>query len=187
MLDKLPFLFGILIASLINNLLVPFAIYYHKYGFFKKRKKDFIGCNTWGIIMDGILAGLINIVALNLLLTIKPQVETEDIKIAFILGLAAMATAHIYMVVAKWRIWIMPRPWQFNLAGYWHIISMTLQMSFLFYPLILILKNFSFLDYDIVKISVILIFFFALLFLLCLKLSKKGVKIGKLYISNKPW
>lgn len=187
MLNKLPFFFGILIASLINNLLIPFAIYYKKYGFFQKRKNDFIGCNSWGIIMDGILAGAINIVALNLLSELKPKIKIEDIINAFILGFCAMIFAHSYMVLARWKIWIMPRPWQFNLAGYWHIISMTLQMSFLFYPILLILGNLSLLEKDIVKISLTLLFFFTLLFILSLKLMKKGVKIGRLHISSNPW
>lgn len=187
MLDRFPFLFGILIASLLSNLFIPFAIYYQKYGFFKKRRKGFIGCNTWGIIMDGVLAGLINIAALNLLLDLNPIVEVEDIKMAFFLGFAAMILAHLYMVWAKWNIWIMPRPWQFNLAGYWHIISMTLQMSFLSYPLLLIWKNSSLLEKEIVRVSFMLIFFFSCLFLLSLKLMKKGVRIGRLHISSNPW
>ncbi len=185
--EKIIFFLLILSASCLNNLLIPFFIYYKKYGFFRKRNKNFIGCNSWGIIMDGILAGLINIVMLNLLLNIKLRVKIEDMIIAFILGFVSMLLAHIYMVVAKWKIWIMPKPWQFNLAGYWHIISMTLQMSFLFYPLILIMKNPFLWGEDIVQTSLTLIFFFALLFLLCLKLMKKGVKIGNLNISNKPW
>ncbi len=185
--DKLLYLFAILIASLINNLLIPFVIYYQKYGFFKKRKKDFIGCNSWGIIMDGIFAGLINIAALNLLLEIRPQIVMEDLKIAFILGFAIMILAHIYMVLAKWKIWIMPLPWQFNLAGYWHLISMTLQMSFLLYPFVLIYRSPTLLKNDIIQNSILWIIFFSLLFLLSLNLSKKGLKIGRFHISNKPW
>lgn len=185
--DKLPFLSGILLASLLNNLLVPFAIYYQKYGFFKKRNKDFIGCNTWGIIMDGILAGLINIIAFNLLLEIKPRLELESLTMAFVLGFLSMVAAHTWMSVNRWKIWIMPRPWHWNMAGYWHMISMTLQMSFLFYPLILILKNPFLWEKALVKISLIVITFFALCFGLSLQLMKKGVRIGKFRISNKPW
>lgn len=187
MFSKLPFLSGILIASLLNNLLIPFAIYYQKYGFFKKRNKDFIGCNTWGIIMDGILAGLINIIAFNLLLAIRPRLELKDLIAAFVLGFSFMVAAHVWMSVNRWKIWIMPRPWHWNIAGFWHMISMTLQMSFLFYPLILILENPLLWEKTLVKISLIAIAFFALLFGLSLQLMKKGVRIGKLRISNKPW
>lgn len=184
---KPVYFIGILILSLINNLLVPFTIYYFKYGFFKKRNKDFIGCNTWGILMDGVLAGLINIIALNMLITLGLQIKIIDVAVSTFLGFLFMILAHLYMVWAKWKIWIMPRPWKFNLAGYWHLFSMTVQMSFLFYPLVLVFENPYLWKSEIVKTSFFAILILAFLFLLCLILMKKGVKIGFIKISNQPW
>lgn len=184
---KPVYFIAIFILSLINNLLVPFTIYYFKYGFFKKRNKDFIGCNTWGIIMDGILAGLVNITALNMLIDLHADIKTADIMISIILGFLFMLGAHFYMVWAKWKIWIMPRPWKFNLAGYWHLFSMTIQMSFLFYPIILVINNPLLWEKEIVKASFSAILILSILFLLCLILMKKGVKLGFIKISNQPW
>jgi hypothetical protein len=187
MTEKIPAFLLITFASLFNNLLVPFAIYFKKYGFFKKRKKDFVGCNFWGIIMDGFLAAAINLTALNFLLETKPKILPLDIKIAAFMGLLSMIFAHLWMVARRWKIWIMPQPWHFNSAGYWHMLSMTLQMSFLFYPLVILLQNPSLLTAPITQSSLILIFLFSLLFLLAFHQSNKGLKLGRLHLNKEPW
>lgn len=163
------------------------GIYYKKYGLFKKRGPDFIGINGWGIIMDGILACLMNITAVNFLLEIKPEILKEDLLLAFLCGLIFMISAHTYMSVKKWKIWIMPRPWQWNEAGYFHMFSTTIQVGFLTYPVILIIKNPALLSYKITQSSLIFFAFLLSLFILSLHLMKDGIKIGKFTISGKFW
>jgi hypothetical protein len=187
MTEKSPAFLFILTASLLNNLIIPFVIYFKKYGLFKKRNKNFIGCNAWGIIMDGFLAGAINLTALNFLLALKPKILMVDIKIALFMGLASMIFAHLWMSARRWKIWVMPQPWHFNSAGYWHMVSMTTQMSFLFYPLVIILKNPSLLSAPITQFSLILISLFTFLFLLAFHLSNKGLKIGRFHLNKEPW
>jgi hypothetical protein len=187
MTEKSPAFLFILTASLLNNLIIPFVIYFKKYGLFKKRNKNFIGCNAWGIIMDGFLAGLINITALNFLLALKPKILLDDIKIALFMGLASMIFAHLWMSARRWKIWVMPQPWHWNSAGYWHMVSMTIQMSFLFYPLVIILKNPPLLAEPITKPSIIFISLLTLLFLLAFHLSNKGLKIGRFHLNKEPW
>lgn len=185
--EKIIYFLFILLLSSLNNLIVPFIIYYKKYGFFQKRNKDFIGCNAWGIIMDGVLAGMINIVAFNLIYDLKSNLFIDDIKLSIFLGFLSMALTHIWMSVRNWKIWIMPSPGRFNMAGYWHMISMTIQLSFLYYPLIVIGKNRVLLQREITVFSIAICIFLSFLFLLSLHLSKKGVKVWKIHLSNKPW
>jgi hypothetical protein len=187
MVPRLLFFICILIASLINNLIVPYAIYYKKFGFFKKRPQGFIGVNFWGIIMDGILAGGINIIILNYLLNINSAILLSDLIVSILAGFFFMIICHIYMSVKKWKVWIMPKPWVWNLAGYWHMFSMTLQMSYVGYCFIIILRNLDRLTDSLTIFSVIVGFSLACLFILSLKQEKKGLKIGKVNISNKPW
>lgn len=138
--------------------------------------------------MDGLLAGLINATALNFLLEIQPKILAADIKIAFWSGLAAMVGAHVFMSVRKWPVWIMPRPWHWNMAGYWHMTSMTLQMSFLFYPLVVILRNPTLLSSRITILTLTLASFSAVLFLVLLYLSSRnGLRVGRIRIGTEAW
>lgn len=185
--EKILFFCIILFASSLNNLLIPFLIYYKKYGFFRKRNKDFIGCNAWGIIMDGILVGLMNITAFNLIYDLKSNLFIDDIKLSIFIGFLSMVATHIWMTVRRWKIWIMPTPGRFNSAGYWHMISMTIQLSFLYYPLILIGENSSLLQLEITIFSLMAGVLLSILFLLSLYFSRTGLKIWKLNLSNQPW
>ncbi|MDP2927154.1 MAG: hypothetical protein Q8N65_03415 [bacterium] len=183
--EKLPFFILILCLSLLNNLLIPFAIYFRQFG--RKGYRGQGGCNIWGIVMDGILAGLINIIALNLLLELRFKVLVQDLTLAFLTGFISMVTAHIFMSVRRWKVWIMPEPWKWNAGGYWHMISMTLQMSFLFYSALLLLKTPSLLEKEMVQISLVSIFLLAGIFLLCLRLGKRGLRIGWFCLGSKAW
>jgi len=187
---KLPFFLIILLLSCLNNLLVPFAIYFKKFGSgYHPAKEKFAGgaCNVWGVIMDGLLAGAINVIALNLLLEIQPQLIWRDGFLVFLGGFLSMALAHVWMAVKQWRVWIMPRPGRWNEGGYWHMFSMTLQMGFLYYPLLIILENPRLWHESFVQLSLLTTSLFALVFVLCFRMGKKGVKVGHLCLDGEPW
>jgi hypothetical protein len=139
--------------------------------------------------MDGILAALINITALNWLLEIKPGFLLSDLTLAVLLGFTSMILNHAIMSILKWNVWIMPRPWHWNAGGYWHMVSMTIQMSFLFFPLIILFNNPPLWQESITQFTLSSITFLTALFGLALYFSsrKKDLKIGPLHISNKPW
>lgn len=187
MQNRLLFFTIILSLSCLNNLIIPYVIYTKKFGLFKRRPPEFIGVNMWGIIMDGILAGLINILTLNLLLEVKLSLNLENIIFAILLGFSFMVVCHIYMAAKKWKIWIMPFPWRWNLAGYWHMISMTIQMSFCAYGFVILAKSPILFTETITQYTLLLIFFLSSLFLLALRLHTKGLKVRRIHISHKPW
>ncbi len=182
----LPYLI-IVVISYLNNLLVPFAIYHKKYGLFRKKYKEKGGCNGWGIFMDGVLAGLINVTVLNFLSVIQPRFNFEEAKLAFLAGFTSMVMAHVLMSIRKWETWIMPKPWHWNTGGYWHMISMTLQMSFLFYPVIIIVKDLTLLEESITRISLFSGLFWIGLFVLSWYLSNRGIKIGRFHLNKESW
>src|SRR5574340_1533872 len=126
----------VLALSVVNNWLVPLTIYASKFGLFKKRPKEFIGCNDWGVVMDVILAGAINLTIWQYLLTIDPVIKQEDLVKALLGGFGFMVVTHFWMAVTFWKEWIMPEPFRWNAGGYWHMVSMTLQMAYAFYPLV---------------------------------------------------
>lgn len=176
----------ILLTSL-NNWGVPVLIYWKKYGLFKKRPAGFIGCNFWGVIMDVFLASSINIVILTYILSRPAYITNANIINALILGFVFTVIIHFFMAVTYWKVWIMPKPWHWNLAGYWHMISMTLQMSFAFFPLILFWLNPNLIFQPDAKATFSLVGVFAVLFLISLYYCNRGLKIGRFEISGKPW
>ncbi|MBI4359046.1 MAG: hypothetical protein HY577_00420 [Candidatus Nealsonbacteria bacterium] len=183
--EKLPLFLLILCLSLLNNLLIPFAIYFRQFG--RKGYRGQGGCNAGGVIMDGVLAGLINLLALNLLFEIGPRLLFRDLALAFLVGFLSMVSAHVFMSLRRWEVWIMPRPGRWNKGGYWHMVSMTLQMGFLFYPALLLFQDPFLLERGMVQLSLFLIFLLAGLFLLCLRRGKRDWRVGRFCLSGQAW
>jgi hypothetical protein len=189
MTEKLILFIIISVLSLINNLLVTYAIYYKKFGFFKKRPKDFLGVNAWGIIMDGLLAAIMNIITINFLYEVKPDIKTYDLIVSLIIALVITTASHIFMVKRQWKIWIMPSPGHFNEAGFWHMFSMTAQTFFLSYPLIILINNRELLTSPVTKSTLTEFFILSVLYVLTLYCydNKKEISIGKIAIKSSPW
>lgn len=177
----------ILIFTAVNNWVIPIIIYASKFGLFKKRPAKFTGCNWWGVVMDVIIAGLINLVILNYLLTTSSKFMAENVLAAFILGLASTIAIHIFMALTHRKEWIMPRPWKWNEGGYWHMISMTLQISYCFYPLVLFYREPKLLELFLTQATILLIVVLGAFFLLALSLKDRDLKIGPLKIRAKTW
>lgn len=189
MTDKLYLFLLITIASFFNNLIIPYIIYAQKFGLFKNRQKDFIGVNGWGIIMDGLLAACMNVVAINFLYEVSPVLKPTDLILSLFIAIVLTTASHILMAVRKWKIWIMPRPWHWNEAGYWHMFSMTVQFFFLAYPLIILLENYNLLFSKIVQFSLFLFISLFILFIFALYCydNKIEFKLGKITIKSRPW
>lgn len=175
----------VIVVTAINNWLIPVLIYRKKFGLFKQRPAGFVGCNFWGVIMDVFLAGCINLVVANYYLT-------YGLNINFMLGsliLSVLATMfiHVLMAVKPWKVWIMPSPWKWNEAGYWHMFSMFAQFAYGFYPLVLISQKPDLLYRPETVITLAAAGLFGILFLVSLRYCNRGAQIGPLYISGEPW
>lgn len=173
--------------TILGNWAVPFFLFWKTFGLFKKRPQGFVGTNFWGIIMDVILASAINIIVLNYILLYKSQVTYMNIFYSLILGFAFTVFIHFFMIITNWKIWIMPKPWHLNLAGKWHLVSMTLQMAFVFFPLIMFWQNPSLINTHDAQKMLIIVGILVALFLISLYFCDRGLKIGKLEISGKSW
>lgn len=178
LLTKFFLFFSVAFITALGNWGIPVAIYAKKYGLFKKRPKGFVGCNFWGVIMDVFIAGAINLVILNFLLTVSLKISQNDLIVSLVLGFLFMAVIHFFMAVTSWKEWIMPKPWHWNLAGYWHMVSMTLQMAYVFYPLVLLTKTPQLLEIFITRTTIVIVIILCLLFLAALLECKR---------TGKPW
>ncbi len=183
--EKIPFFVLILCLSWLNNLLIPFAIYFRKFG--RHGYKGAGGCNIWGVLMDGVLAGAINLVALNFLLEVQPPVRGRDVLTAFIAGLAVMILMHAWLTWRKEGVWIMPEPGKWNSGGYWHMVSATLQMGFLVFVLWLIASRPFLWALTLTRLTLLTESLFGLLFLLCSSLGGRGLRVGRFHLDNRPW
>ncbi|MCL4338685.1 hypothetical protein M1271_03280 [Patescibacteria group bacterium] len=182
----LPYLV-IVILSGILNWLIPLLIYAGKFGLFKKRTAGFVGCNFWGIVMDVVLAGMIDTIILKYLFIVSAKPLMEYIIQAFVLGFVIMVTTHIVMSITHWKEWIMPSPWRFNAGGYWHMISMTLQMAYCAYPLVIITQQTKLLTLVATHTTILAVLALASLFLFSLTVKHRDLEIGPIRISGKPW
>jgi hypothetical protein len=174
----------IVIFFLFANLFVPLFLYHRRYGLGKRKYKGKGGCNGWSFVMDGIAAGIINFIATRYLLELKAPIRTNEIMLSLVLGLIIMIFAHLWMSYRQWEIWITPKPGKWNEGGYWHMISMTLQMAFLAYPFVLLMQE---------EISVVIKkylwfgVFGILLFLWSFKRSERDLKIGRFILKSQAW
>ena len=183
--EKMPFFVLILGLSLLNNLLVPFWLYFRKFG--RRGYQGQGGCNGWGVLMDGVWVAFLNLVAVNFLLEAKLAWRWPEIFLSFCLGLLAMVLMHVWMSLKRWEGWIMPKPWKWNSGGYWHMISATLQIGFLFYPLVLIWKNPVWLSQPLTQLTLLAGALGALLFFLSLSVGRRGLKTKFFQISHRSW
>lgn len=169
------------------NLLIPLFLYHRRYGLGKKKYQGKGGCNGWSFVMDGLAAGMINYIAVLYLLELKAPIRTNEIMFSLAIGFLIMICAHVWMSIRKWEIWIMPKPWVWNEGGYWHMVSMTLQMAFLAYPLILLWTShnlgliFALRGWFLWGVLGILIFLWSF------KRSERDLKIGRFILRSKAW
>ena len=137
--------------------------------------------------MDGIAASMVNFVVAKYLLEIKAPLQNYNIIMAFFIGFLIMILAHIWMSYRKWEVWITPNPWKWNEGGYWHMISMTLQMAFLVYPLVLLWQNDGLRFLGMTKNYFCLGFLGILLFLWSFKRSERDFRIGRFILRSRAW
>ncbi len=186
-LEVLLLFFLVALLTAFVNWLIPVLIYRKMFGLFKPRPKNFSGCNWWGVVMDVILAGLINIVVLNYILSADIIISIQSVGLAIILGFLAMGGLHVFMAVSAWKEWIMPKPWHWNAGGYWHMVSATVQFSYLAYPLVLLVNYPSLWKLNTTLGTTIILIFLTGLFIISLKLKNQDIKIGPLKISGAAW
>jgi len=166
---------------------IPVVIYWRKFGLFKKRPRGFVGCNSWGVVMDVFLAGGINLAVFDYLLSMKRLIGPEEILAALLLGLFGMMAIHVWMALTFWREWIMPTPWRWNVGGYYHMFSMAVQFSFAFLPLVLFWERPELLRLSSTRLLVLMVLVGGILFLLALSVKDKTVRIGPIMVGGKSW
>lgn len=133
----------IIIVSLINNWGVQLAYY-----FYRKRKdpKAFRGQKTLlhyytGYIGDGIIAPLINILIYYFMVNIRYKPTVYELIWVFVLAVLLDILTHFYQGKMKMTNWSMPRPFQWNFAGYWHMVSFPIQISYLLLFFWILVRN----------------------------------------------
>jgi len=92
------------------------------------------------IFGDGILLPIINMVAVSSLVHQQDLVHQPQFVIALALGLGITAYFHITQAVRGLVNWAMPKPWRWNLLGFWHaayMLSVSTLLS-LFYIVLLV-------------------------------------------------
>lgn len=124
---------GVYVVSLFLNWLVQLGYYHYA------RRKDpnaFTGQRTLldyhtGVIGDGIIVPLINILIAFVLLNLHFWPTRTLLVQAFGLALTLNALTHYFQARLALVNWSMPKPYNWNPAGYWHMVSFPIQISYL--------------------------------------------------------
>ncbi len=177
----------IVLLTAINNWAIPVVIYASKFGLFKKRVEGFVGCNFWGVVMDVFIAGVINVAVWNYLASFAITLSSADIVKALMFGVLAAAGTHIIMAATAWKEWIMPEPWRWNAGGYWHMVSETIQMAYVFLVLVTLADRPELLALPTTQLTLLVLVVLGILFLLALSAKDKDIVLGDLELSAQPW
>lgn len=135
--------FLILVASFILNYGVQLSYYiWTKW----RNPRAFGGQKTLlqyytGYIGDGIIVPLINILIYYIIVSIGYRVTSYELVAASVIALVLDAATHYVQGKMKMTNWSMPKPFQWNFAGYWHMVSLPIQVSYLLLFFRLLVEN----------------------------------------------
>ncbi|MCL5675844.1 MAG: hypothetical protein M1120_01825 [Patescibacteria group bacterium] len=87
---------------------------------------------TTGVIGDGLIVPVINVFILNFLILSRVKLNKLVTIAVLVLSLLTDFLAHFFQGLLNLTNWSMPRPFQWNFAGYWHMVSLFLQMTYLY-------------------------------------------------------
>ena len=131
-----------------------------------------------GYIGDAIIVPLINVLIYYVILNIgrKEGAEgLEGIGGMIVFALILDIVTHFHQGYAGHTNWTMPKPFQWNFAGKWHMVSFPIQVSYLLLFFWVLITNFDLLTKTTILASfsaILLILIFSLLYLL--DISKKN-------------
>lgn len=133
----------ILILSLTLNWFVQLSYYIYKINL---QPLAFQGQKTLleyltGIIGDGLIAPIINVVVFVFFTTIHLKPQKRTVIKMFALALITDILVHFFQGALSLTNWSMPKPFVWNFAGYWHMVSLPTQMTYLYYFFYTVVKN----------------------------------------------
>lgn len=94
-----------------------------------------------GVIGDGVIAPIINVLVFIFFTTIHLKPQKKTIIKMFILALITDILVHFFQGAFSLTNWSMPKPFEWNFAGYWHMISLPIQMTYLYYFFYIVVKK----------------------------------------------
>lgn len=80
---------------------------------------------------DGLLLPAMNVAAVDLLRQTGGPPRPRELAAAAVIGVGVTSTLHLYQAARGLVNWSMPRPWRWNLLGWYHFAFMTAQLSLL--------------------------------------------------------
>ncbi len=178
---------AVFLVTAFANWLIPLIIYAKKFGLFRQRPAGFIGCNGWGVVMDVVIAGIINVAVLGYIFFANQVIGTAEIMTALTWGFAGMVVLHVWMAVTKWEEWIMPEPWHWNAGGYYHMLSATIQFGYILLPVVLMREHPVLVLTLATKLLFMVALFGSLSFGWALRMKNKTVDWGWLRINGESW
>ncbi len=96
-----------------------------------------------GYLGDGIIVPLINTLIFYVIYKIGTNINWTLILSMFSCGLVLDVLAHYFQGKFKLTNWSMPKPFSWNFAGYWHMVSFPIQMGYIMFFFWIVAGNLS--------------------------------------------
>lgn len=128
------FYLAVIIISLTLNWLVQLFYYILMTS---RNPQAFLGQKTlleyWtGVLGDGVIAPIINVFVFFFFTTLHLKPQKKIVIKMFALALLTDILVHFLQGKLGLVNWSMPKPFAWNFAGYWHMISLPIQMTYLY-------------------------------------------------------
>lgn len=176
---KFLILYGaVFIISLILNWLMQLSYYTLT---ISQNPHAFLGQRTLlqyytGVYGDGVIAPLINILAIYFFLFINFKPKKNVVLKMFGLALLTDIFDHLFWGLLKLTNWSMPKPFVWDFSGYWHMVSLPIQMTYLYVYFYAVIVNWEKAQKErSLKISVGIVFGLMLLFLVLFLIDNKWI------------
>lgn len=125
--------FVIVAVSLVLNFLIPYSYFLY---ITKVKGESFVpykAINEYlsGMVGDTILVPLINLFLFKSVYGLPVSLSYQVVTLAFLMGLGAMAISHVSQAMLGPINWSMPEPWRWTFPGKYHMLSATIQYSYM--------------------------------------------------------
>ncbi len=123
----------ILAISLTANWLVQLAYYFYK----KRRGPNVFGSHRTlldyytGYIGDGMILPVLNVLIYLLLVSINFKPGALLVIFSLAIGVITDVVLHYFQGKKELTNWSMSKPYKWNFAGYWHMVSFPIQIGYI--------------------------------------------------------
>lgn len=162
-----PLILAVFAGSIILDFAIPYSYYLYITHLKGQTFDPHRAINSYfsGMVGDAICAPFINTLLFLTYFDLAIPLKSTIVLYCLIAGLLIMSLLHLAQAKMEMTNWSMPEPWKWTFPGKYHMLSATVQFSFLSFSLFSIYQNLMIIAESPIRLTYILItLIFVLLF-----------------------